>query len=128
MDTAHRDRLAFMRIVSGVFERGMVVTHAQTGKPFATKYALTVFGRERTTVENAYPGDVVGLVNATALAPGHTLYVDKKVEFPPIPSFAPEHFAILRAESAPQVQAVPQGGRSTRLRRCRADSAQRHPR
>src|SRR5690606_27677273 len=100
MDTAHRDRLAFMRVVSGVFERGMVVTHAQTGKPFATKYALTVFGRERSTVENAYPGDVVGLVNATALAPGHTLYVDKKVEFPPIPSFAPEHFAILRAESA----------------------------
>ncbi|MCK0089671.1 peptide chain release factor 3 [Rhodococcus sp. HNM0563] len=100
MDTAHRDRLAFMRVVSGVFERGMVVTHAQTGKPFATKYALTVFGRERTTVENAYPGDVVGLVNATALAPGHTLFVDKKVEFPPIPSFAPEHFAILRAESA----------------------------
>ena len=100
MDTAHRDRLAFMRVVSGVFERGMVVTHAQTGKPFATKYALTVFGRERSTVENAYPGDVVGLVNATALAPGHTLYVDRKVEFPPIPSFAPEHFSILRAESA----------------------------
>ncbi len=100
MDTAHRDRLAFMRVVSGVFERGMVVTHAQTGKPFATKYALTVFGRERSTVEDAYPGDVVGLVNATALAPGHTLYVDPKVEFPPIPSFAPEHFAILRAESA----------------------------
>lgn len=43
---------------------------------------------------------MVGLVNATALAPGHTLFVDKKVEFPPIPSFAPEHFAILRAESA----------------------------
>ena len=43
---------------------------------------------------------MVGLVNATALAPGHTLFVDKKVEFPPIPSFAPEHFSILRAESA----------------------------
>ncbi|MGV9412672.1 peptide chain release factor 3 [Nocardia sp. NPDC003693] len=100
MDTAHRDRLAFMRIVSGEFERGMVVTHAQTGRPFATKYALTVFGRERTTVDTAYPGDVVGLVNATALAPGHTLFVDKKVEFPPIPSFAPEHFATLRAQSA----------------------------
>ncbi|MET0200158.1 MAG: peptide chain release factor 3, partial [Rhodococcus fascians] len=100
MDTAHRDRLAFMRVVSGVFERGMVVTHAQTGKPFTTKYALTVFGRERTTVENAYPGDVVGLVNATALAPGHTLFTDKKVEFPPIPSFAPEHFAALRVDSA----------------------------
>ncbi|SNS46390.1 peptide chain release factor 3 [Rhodococcoides kyotonense] len=100
MDTAHRDRLAFMRVVSGVFERGMVVTHAQTGKPFTTKYALTVFGRERTTVENAYPGDVVGLVNATALAPGHTLFTDKKVEYPPIPSFAPEHFAALRVDSA----------------------------
>ncbi|WP_280449907.1 peptide chain release factor 3 [Nocardia brasiliensis] len=100
MDAAHRDRLAFMRIVSGEFERGMVVTHAQTGRPFATKYALTVFGRERTTVDTAYPGDVVGLVNATALAPGHTLFVDKKVEFPPIPSFAPEHFAVLRAQSA----------------------------
>ncbi|MGA9872433.1 MAG: peptide chain release factor 3 [Rhodococcus sp. (in: high G+C Gram-positive bacteria)] len=100
MDTAHRDRLAFMRVVSGVFERGMVVTHAQTGKPFTTKYALTVFGRERTTVENAYPGDVVGLVNATALAPGHTLFDQKKVEYPPIPSFAPEHFAALRVDSA----------------------------
>ncbi|NKY48826.1 peptide chain release factor 3 [Nocardia vermiculata] len=100
MDAAHRDRLAFMRIVSGEFERGMVVTHAQTGRPFATKYALTVFGRERATVDTAYPGDVVGLVNATALGPGHTLYVDKKVEFPPIPSFAPEHFATLRARSA----------------------------
>ncbi|WP_233608008.1 peptide chain release factor 3 [Nocardia stercoris] len=100
MDTAHRDRLAFMRIVSGEFERGMVVTHAQTGRPFATKYALTVFGRERSTVDTAYPGDVVGLVNATALAPGHTLFVDKKVEFPPIPSFAPEHFATLRAKTA----------------------------
>ncbi|WP_157556618.1 peptide chain release factor 3 [Nocardia acidivorans] len=100
MDTAHRDRLAFMRIVSGEFERGMVVTHAQTGRPFATKYALTIFGRERSTVDTAYPGDVVGLVNATALAPGHTLYAEKKVQFPPIPSFAPEHFATLRAQSA----------------------------
>ncbi|WP_245556892.1 peptide chain release factor 3 [Jongsikchunia kroppenstedtii] len=100
MDTAHRDRLAYMRIVSGEFERGMVVTHAQTGKPFATKYAQAVFGRDRSTVDTAYPGDVVGLVNAMALTPGDTLYVDSKVQFPPIPSFAPEHFSILRADSA----------------------------
>ncbi len=99
MDAAHRDRLAFMRVVSGEFERGMVVQHAQTGKPFTTKYALTVFGRDRTTVETAYPGDVVGLVNATALAPGDTLYSGKKVQFPPIPQFAPEHFAVVRAQS-----------------------------
>ena len=99
MDAAHRDRLAFMRVVSGEFERGMVVQHAQTGKPFTTKYALTVFGRDRTTVETAYPGDVVGLVNATGLAPGDTLYTGKKVQFPPIPQFAPEHFAVLRTKS-----------------------------
>jgi peptide chain release factor 3 len=100
MDSSHRDRLAFMRIVSGEFERGMVVTHAQTGKPFATKYAQAVFGRDRATVDTAYPGDVVGLVNAMTLAPGDTLFTDPAVRYPPIPSFAPEHFAVLRADSA----------------------------
>ena len=100
MDASHRDRLAFMRIVSGEFERGMVVTHAQTGKPFATKYAQAVFGRDRSTVDRAFPGDVVGLVNATALAPGDTLFDGPRVQFPPIPSFAPEHFSTLRATTA----------------------------
>jgi peptide chain release factor 3 len=97
MDRAHRDRLAFARICSGVFERGMVATHAATGKPFATKYAQQVFGRERSTVDTAYPGDVVGLVNASSLRVGDTLYADEPVEFPAIPSFAPEHFAVARA-------------------------------
>jgi peptide chain release factor 3 len=97
MDTAHRDRLAYVRVCSGVFERGTVVTHAATGKPFATKYAQQVFGRERETVDVAYPGDVVGLVNASALRVGDSLYVDQPVVFPPIPSFAPEHFAVCRA-------------------------------
>src|SRR3954453_22397574 len=51
MDRSHRDRMAFVRICSGRFERGMVLTHAATGRPFATKYAQAVFGQERTTVE-----------------------------------------------------------------------------
>jgi len=97
MDTAHRDRLAYVRVCSGVFERGTVVTHAATGKPFATKYAQQVFGRDRETVDLAYPGDVVGLVNASALRVGDSLYVGEPVAFPPIPSFAPEHFAVCRA-------------------------------
>ncbi|MGI8536138.1 MAG: peptide chain release factor 3 [Mycobacteriales bacterium] len=97
MDSAHRDRLAYVRVCSGVFARGTVVTHAATGKPFATKYAQQVFGRERETVDLAYPGDVVGLVNASALRVGDSLYVDEPVTFPPIPSFAPEHFAVCRA-------------------------------
>jgi peptide chain release factor 3 len=100
MDSNHRDRLAYMRVCSGVFERGSVVTHAATGKPFATKYAQQVFGRERETVDLAYPGDVVGLVNANALRVGDSLYVDDKVVFPPIPSFAPEHFAVCRAKDS----------------------------
>ena len=99
MDKKHRDSLAFMRIVSGEFDRGMQVTHAQSGRSFSTKYALTVFGRTRSTVETAYPGDIVGLVNAGSLAPGDTIYTGKKIQFPPMPQFAPEHFRTLRAKS-----------------------------
>jgi peptide chain release factor 3 len=98
MDVAHRDRLAFVRICSGTFERGMIVTHSGTNRPFATKYAQQVMGRERTSIDRAFPGDVVGLVNANALRVGDTLYVDTPVTFPPIPSFSPEHFAVARAK------------------------------
>jgi peptide chain release factor 3 len=96
MDRSHRDRIAFVRICSGRFERGMVLTCDRTGKPFATKYASTVFGAERSTVEEAYPGDVVGLVNATGLHIGDTLYESEPVTFPPIPRFSPEVFASAR--------------------------------
>jgi peptide chain release factor 3 len=113
MDAAHRDRLAYVRVCSGVFERGTVVTHSATGKPFATKYAQQVFGRERETVDLAYPGDVVGLVNAAALRVGDSLYVEEPVTFPPIPSFAPEHFAVARPWT-PALQAVPPRHRAAR--------------
>jgi peptide chain release factor 3 len=97
MDPSHRDRLAFLRVCSGRFERGMVLTRASTGRPFTTKYAQSVFGRERATIDVAYPGDVIGLVNASALTVGDTLFEDVPVTFPPIPPFAPEHFAVARA-------------------------------
>ena len=101
MDPAHRDRVAFVRVCSGRFERGMVLTRAATGRPFTTKYAQAMFGQDRETVELAYPGDVIGLVNAASLRPGDTLYAgDAPVEFPPIPSFAPEHFAVVRGKDA----------------------------
>ncbi|GGO92931.1 peptide chain release factor 3 [Nocardioides phosphati] len=92
MNSAHRDRLAYARVVSGTFERGMVVTHAPTGRPFATKFAQTMFGREATSVETAEPGDIIGLVNAQALRVGDTMYVGKPIDYPGVPSFAPEHF------------------------------------
>lgn len=96
MDPSHRDRLAFFRVCSGRFERGMVVTLDRTGKPFATKYAQQVFGQDRETVEEAYPGDVVGLVNATDVRIGDTLWIDERVTFPGIPAFAPTHFSVAR--------------------------------
>ncbi|WP_099041824.1 peptide chain release factor 3 [Mycobacterium neglectum] len=96
MDSSHRDRIAYARVVSGTFERGDVLTHAATGKPFVTKYAQSVFGQQRATLDRAWPGDVIGLANAAALRPGDTLYVDAAVQYPPIPSFSPEHFAVAR--------------------------------
>ena len=96
MDSAHRDRIAYARVYSGTFERGDVLTHAATGKPFVTKYAQSVFGQQRSTLDNAWPGDVIGLANANSLRPGDTLFRDVPVEFPPIPSFSPEHFAVAR--------------------------------
>ncbi len=100
MDSQHRDRVAFARVCSGVFERGMVATHAQTGRPFATKYAQALFGRERSVLDTAYPGDIIGLVNAHALNVGDTIYLDAPVSFPPIATFAPEHFAVATSADA----------------------------
>src|SRR5690606_9689969 len=92
MNTAHRDRLAYARVVSGTSERGMIVTHASTRRPFATKYAQAVFGRTTSSVEQASPGDIIGFVNAQALRVGDTVYDGEPIEYPPVPSFAPEHF------------------------------------
>jgi peptide chain release factor 3 len=95
MDPRHRDRIAFLRVCSGRFERGMVATLARTGKAFTLAYAHRMFGQERHTADEAYPGDVVGLVNAGGLRIGDTLYASGPVSFPPIPSFAPEHFMVV---------------------------------
>ena len=100
MDPSHRDRIAFARICSGRFDRGMSVTNNRTGRDLTTKYATTAFGPDRETVEEAFPGDVIGLVNAAGLQLGDTLYdagyAGSAVEFPPIPRFSPEVFAKAR--------------------------------
>ncbi|BAL91230.1 putative peptide chain release factor 3 [Actinoplanes missouriensis 431] len=95
MNRTHRDQVAFVRVCSGRFERGMIVTHAGTGRPFTTKYAQQIFGQGRDTIDEAYPGDVIGLVNATALGIGDTLYAGEPVQYPALPSFPPEHFAVV---------------------------------
>ena len=96
MDPSHRDHVAFVRVCSGHFERGMTVTHAPTGRPFATKYATSVFGADRDTIDEAWPGDVIGLVNAGGLEVGDSLHAGDPVAFPPIPTFAPELFVTAR--------------------------------
>ena len=96
MDPRHRDRVAFLRVNSGRFARGMSATLARNGRPFQLKYAHNLFAGDRSTVDEALPGDIVGVVNATGLKPGDTLYQGPSVAFPPIPTFAPERFATLR--------------------------------
>jgi hypothetical protein len=76
----------------------MVITNQRTGKPFATKYAHRVLGRSREVVDTAWPGDVVGLVNATSLRVGDSLFAEEPVRFPDIPRFSPELFAVARAK------------------------------
>ncbi|HSJ34764.1 MAG TPA: EF-Tu/IF-2/RF-3 family GTPase, partial [Acidimicrobiia bacterium] len=96
LDPRHRDRIAYVRIVSGEFERGMQLTNVRTERTFTTKYAHQVFGRDRDTVDVAYPGDVIGLVNAGDLHIGDTVTTGALFRYPPIPTFAPEHFRVGR--------------------------------
>jgi peptide chain release factor 3 len=96
MDPNHRDRLAFARVCSGHFERGMDIECARSGRAVGTKYVTTAFGNDRETIEEAFPGDIIGLVNAGDLRIGDTIYAGKKVEFPGVPRFAPEVFASAR--------------------------------
>ena len=97
MDPSHRDSMAFLRVCSGRFERGMTVACGRTGKTLATKYAHTVVGRDRSTVTEAWPGDVIGLVNAAELRVGDAVHtVDDPVLWPAVPAFAPSSFRVAR--------------------------------
>jgi peptide chain release factor 3 len=99
MDRAHRDRIAFIRVCSGRFERGMMATAGRSGRQFSTKYAQTMFGQDRETVDEAWPGDVLGLVNANDVRVGDAVYAGgDPIEFPPLPAFAPEHFMRARVK------------------------------
>src|SRR4051794_13400249 len=100
LDPRHRDRVAFLRVCSGRFERGMRATNARTGRPFTLAHAHEVFGDERAVLDEAFPGDVIGVVNAADLRVGDTLYVDAPVEFAAIPQLAPEHFVTVRNRDA----------------------------
>jgi peptide chain release factor 3 len=93
MDPAHRDRVAFVRICSGHFERNMQVKHARLEKEIKLAMPVSFFGQERVVVEEAWPGDVIGLVDtSSSLRIGDTLSDIKTLEYKGVPSFSPEHF------------------------------------
>ena len=92
MDPRHRDRVAFIRICSGRFERGMRVTNARTDRTLALSFAHEVFGQDRVVLDEAYPGDVLGVIIGGDVRVGDTLYLGSPVQFPPIPTLTPESF------------------------------------
>lgn len=96
MDPKHRDRVAFVRVCSGKFEKDMTVNHARTGKIVRLSRPQKLFAQDREVIEEAYPGDVIGLNNPGVFAIGDTIYVGQKLEYEGIPSFSPELFAYLR--------------------------------
>jgi peptide chain release factor 3 len=96
MNPKHRDSVAFLRICSGRFTRGMDLIHAQSGKTLRLLRPYKLFGSEREIIDDALPGDVLGLPNTGDFAIGDTLCTGTPIRFAPIPRFQPEHFALLR--------------------------------
>ncbi|MDZ4672057.1 MAG: peptide chain release factor 3 [Phototrophicales bacterium] len=96
MDPQHRDSLAFMRVCSGKFEKDMMVNHPRLGRKIRITRPHRLFARERETVDEAYPGDVIGLSNPGTFVIGDTVTSGDPFNYAPIPPFQPECFAVLR--------------------------------
>ncbi|MBL9203263.1 MAG: peptide chain release factor 3 [Opitutaceae bacterium] len=100
MDPKHRDRIAFVRVCSGKFERDMMVLHPRSGKTIRLSSSQKLFGQERETVDVAWPGDVIGLVGHDVLGIGDTLTTDKSIRYDEIPRFPSEVFTYISNPSA----------------------------
>jgi len=95
MDPKHRDRIAFIRVCSGRFERDMQVLHPRSNRKVRLSSSHKLFGSDRETVDEAYPGDIIGLVGLSDFGIGDTLTTDPDIVYHEIPRFAPEAFAFL---------------------------------
>jgi len=112
LDPKHRDRLAYVRVVSGIYKKGMKVGHSRSkpGKKYNLAQAQALFGNDRESIDVAYPGDVIGINNPGNFAIGDTLYTGtQKVAFPGIPSFSPEKFAYIRNPNPSTYKAFQKG-------------------
>ena len=100
MNPRHRDRLTFVRVCSGLFQKDMVVTDPESGKPVRLSYPQKLFGQDRESLDVAYPGDIVGLVTHKAFRIGDTLTSNPAIRYDEIPRFPPEAFAYVRNTGA----------------------------
>jgi peptide chain release factor 3 len=109
MDPRHRDRIAFVRIVSGRFERDMVVYHVQSGRKVRLSSSHKLFGNERETLNEAFPGDIIGLVGHDGFGIGDTLTSEPSIRFDEIPRFTPEVFEFFHNPNTAKFKQFRQG-------------------
>jgi peptide chain release factor 3 len=95
IDLRHRDRMAFLRVCSGRFQKDMIVNHPRLGQKVRLSRAYRLFAREREPIHEAFPGDVIGVVSPGLFAIGDTVTTGDTVPFARIPRFPPEHFGVL---------------------------------
>ena len=109
MDPAHRDRIAFLRICSGKFQRGMKVQQHRIGKEVSLSNATIFMAQDRTNIEEAYPGDIIGIHNHGTIKIGDTFSLKEPLKFTGIPHFAPEHFCRVRLKDPLRIKHLQKG-------------------
>ena len=109
MDPKHRDRIAFVRVCSGRFERGMKLKQMASGKFIAVNNAITFMARERNTTEESFAGDIIGIPNHGTVRLGETFTEGEELSFTGIPSFAPEHFHRVRLKNPLKMKQMQKG-------------------
>ena len=109
MNPKHRDSTAFLRICSGRFERDMVVKHHRLGRDVRLSRPHSLVAQERSTVEEAFPGDIIGIINPGVFAIGDTISVTGGFAFKPLPQFQPEIFARIRPTDVGKRKAFDKG-------------------
>ncbi|MCC6188834.1 MAG: peptide chain release factor 3 [Anaerolineales bacterium] len=132
MNPNHRDSVAFVRVVSGRFERDMSVRHPRGARSLRLPRPYRFFANEREVIEEAFPGDIIGLPGNGQFAIGDTLAAEGGFQFAPIPRFPPEHFALLRNTDIGKQKQFTRGLRQLETEGAMqvlygADASQRHP-
>ncbi len=109
MDPAHRDRIAFFRICSGKFSRGMKVRHVRLKREVQIANATIFMAQDRTNIDEAYPGDIIGIHNHGTIKIGDTFTQGEELQYTGIPNFAPEHFRKVRLLNPLKSKALEKG-------------------